>query len=429
MGWFTKSPIERAETALAKLDDEQRANLFASSSRVPSWGEFSGGFTQSSINVTLSNALGIPAFAAAITLITDTIAMLPLNVYRGRGADKRLADNTWQYRLLAEIPGMGDFTPVDLLSDIVASLEWEGNAFLLKVRAGTPPEVVALIMIDPTRVRIERKNGEKLFLIRDDNGHEETYTAAQILHVRGWTPNGTDRGMSVVSMHKEKLGSIIAQDMFQGRFFSSGLLKNFAIQYPGKLDEQQAERLYEVIRNQTGLRNSFLPFVVQNGGQVIPTGMSLAESQFVEGERQSMIQVAHMFRIPPAFLVPNQSGASQTFEQDNLRFYNLCVAPRLRRIEMAFFTDADMFPQRQIYPEFDVAPLLRTDAATRAEVEHKQVQAGIRTRDEIRADNGWAPLPDGAGKVIPETPTGAGQKAGSTEPKPKEDVPVDVGTG
>jgi hypothetical protein len=59
-----------------------------------------------------------------------------------------------------------------------------------------------------------------------------------------------------------------------------------------------------------------------------------------------------------------------------------------------------------------------------AEVELKQVQGGIRMRDEIRADHGWAALPDGAGKVVPETPTGAGgaaggkQDSGSADPEP-----------
>jgi phage portal protein BeeE len=122
---------------LDKLPVEERANLFANSSRIPTWGEVSGGPTYSSVNVTMESATGFPAVGAAIRLISETISQLPLNVYKGRGADKLLADTTWQYRLLAELPGMGDFTPVDLISDIEACLELSGNAFLQKVKADT----------------------------------------------------------------------------------------------------------------------------------------------------------------------------------------------------------------------------------------------------------------------------------------------------
>jgi HK97 family phage portal protein len=418
-----RDPVENAERALAGLDDEQRANLFQNSSKPPTWAEVSGNRGTSNVPVTLDTALSIPAVSSAVRLLSETISMLPLNVYRGRNEDKRLADATWQYRLLTELPGMGDFTAMDLVSDIVACIEWEGNAFLLKVK--TPPsvsnpEVMALIVIDPTKVRIERKNGEKRFLIRGDDGKEKPYTASDILHIRGWTPSGGDRGMSPMMMHKDKIGAVLAQQYFQGKFFGNGLLKNFGIEVPNKLDEQGAQRLDQAIRNQLGISNAFYPIVAQGGAKIVPTGMSLSEAQYVEGDRQNMIQVAHMFRIPPSFLVPDAIRSDTNFEQDNLRYYTLGVAPRLKRIELALFTDPDLFPQRVIYPEFDTAKLLRTDAKTQAEVDHFQIQDGTKMRDEIRARDGLSPLPNGAGKIVPETPAGAGGPAGQTKQPAQE---------
>jgi hypothetical protein len=113
---------------------EERANLFAASGRPPTWLDVSGGPSLAGMRVSETTAMGMPAISAAVRLLCETIAQLPLNVYRGRAADKRLADWTWQYRLLGVLPGMGDFTPFDLISDIVACLELYGNAYLQKVK-------------------------------------------------------------------------------------------------------------------------------------------------------------------------------------------------------------------------------------------------------------------------------------------------------
>ncbi len=435
MGIFRRrDPVAAAETALAQLDDEQRANLFQNTSQPPSWAQVSGYAGAARVPVTLDTMISIPSVSAAIRLLAETISMLPLNVYRGRNADKLLADQTWQYRLLAELPGMGDFTPADLVSDIVSCIEWEGNAFLKKVKVASSvdrmPEVIALLVIDPTRVDVKRQGGEKVFVIReqDERGsyREKTYTQGEILHIRGWTPGGSDRGYAPMWMNREKISAILAQQIFQGKFFGQGMLKPFGLELAGGIKDP--ERFEQSIQAQTGLQAAGRPFVAQDGAKIVNTGMTLRESQFVEGDRQNMIQVAHMFRIPPSFLVPDAAGSNaQTFEQDNLRFYTLGVAPRLRRIEMALFSDPDLFPQRIIYPEFDVTKLIRTDAKTQAEVEHFQVQDGTRMRDEIRADHGWGPLPNGAGKVVPETPTGAGPPAGA--PQPKEEQPAEEPVG
>src|SRR6185369_1516356 len=115
VGIFSRKPadpVAEAAMALERLDPEERANLFANSSQPPTWAQVSGYPASAGVPVTLDSMISIPAVSAAIRFLSETIAMLPLNVYKGRGAEKTLADQTWQYRLLAELPGMGDFTPV-----------------------------------------------------------------------------------------------------------------------------------------------------------------------------------------------------------------------------------------------------------------------------------------------------------------------------
>jgi HK97 family phage portal protein len=381
------------------------------------------------MQVTEKTAMGMPAVSAAVRLLCETIAQLPLNVYRGRAAAKRLADWTWQYKLLGILPGMGDFTPFDLISDIVACLELYGNAYLQKVKGpGRVPdssEVLALIVIDPLRVLVERRDGEKIFRIRTTDGREEVRSAADVLHIRGFTMQGADVGLSPIALHRQKLGAMIAQDEYQGRFFGQGTLNGVAVTTPNQLNEQQAERLLTQWRSQMGVASAHLPLVLQNGTDVKRIGMTLADAQYVEGEKLNLLQAAHIFRIPASFLLPDAAGRAQSFEQDNLRFYTTGLSPRLKRIEMALFADADMFPQQVIYPQFDVRELLRTDAKTQAEVDHFAIQDGSLLRDEKRAREGMAPLPNGAGQVVPATPAGATAKVGGDQATQGEPAPAE----
>jgi hypothetical protein len=77
-------------------------------------------------------------------------------------------------------------------------------------------------------------------------------------------------------------------------------------------------------------------------------------------------------------------------EWDFIAFLQGCIQPRLARIERALHADPDLFPDRDLYPEFDVSKIIRTDAKTKAEVEHMQIQDGTRLVDEIRAEQGLA---------------------------------------
>jgi HK97 family phage portal protein len=407
---------------------EERANLFAASGRPPTWLDVSGGPSLAGMRVTETTAMGMPAISAAVRLLCETIAQLPLNVYRGRAADKRLADWTWQYRLLGVLPGMGDFTPFDLISDIVACLELYGNAYLQKVKGpGRQPgstEVLALIVIDPLRVLVERRDGEKIFRVRNDQGHEEIRSAAEVLHIRGFTMQGADVGLSPIALHRQKLGSMIAQDEYQGRFFGQGTLNGVAVTTPNQLNEQQAERLLTQWRSQMGVTSAHLPLVLQNGTDVKRIGMTLADAQYVEGEKLNLLQAAHIFRIPASFLLPDAAGRAQSFEQDNLRFYTTGLSPRLKRIEMAMFADPDLFPQQIIYPEFDVRGLLRTDAKTQAEVDHMSIQDGSLLVDEKRARDGMPPLPDGAGQVPQITPVGGAPNPNTQDTTQDEPAPA-----
>jgi HK97 family phage portal protein len=397
---------------------EERA-LFQSSNTVPTWAETSGGYGYSPVPVTRDTAIGLPAVSRAISLVSETIASLPLQVYEGKRADKRLRDDTWQYGLLSELPGLGDFTPFDLFSDISACVEASGNAFVQKVKAAG--QVVALIVIDPARVEVYRDGGEKRFRVWPENGKQQEYGSGTIIHIRGFTVNGSDVGLSPISQHRQRIGFVSAQEQYLGRFYGQGVGKRIALEIPGQPTADQLRvMLGTFASNNAGLAQSHLPAAVINGTKIVDVGMSLEDAQYVESEKLNLIQAAHIFKIPPKFL----TGAGDLTEWDFIALHQVGIAPRLRRIALALHTDADLFPDRRLYPEFDVRELVRTDAKTKAMVEHTQIQDGSKLIDEARAERGEAPLPP-----IPADPAAEPGKVPQLTPVGGAPNPVDLDIG
>jgi HK97 family phage portal protein len=136
------------------------------SSRIPSPSEYGSWIAATGEAVTVDKAAGLPAVFNAIRLVAETTGSLPLRVYRGRGAEKRTQERTWQWQILHDMPN-DEQSSFDFWSDVAASLETHGNAYIHKVKV-TLGRVDAIYVIDPQIVSVQRdrRTGEKLFVIR-----------------------------------------------------------------------------------------------------------------------------------------------------------------------------------------------------------------------------------------------------------------------
>jgi HK97 family phage portal protein len=364
------------------------------------------GYTPSGQLVTTEKALGLPAVMAAIRLVAETIASLPLVVYQGKLADKRPADDSWQAKLLAD-PAANDFSSFDVISDIAASIEAAGNAYVQKIKGTIRRQVVALRVLNPQYVRVQRDKNtqEKLFLISDGAGRWQTVSKNEILHIRGYTVDGSDTGLSPIAVHRDKLGVALSLNEFESAFFRNGTRFPGAIEVPGQLDQAQVDfmhKLYDELY--TGVWNMHRPPILPNGAKWVNAGMSLEDAQFVEGQKVSVQDVARIFQLPAVFLGA-EVDARLTTEQLTLRLLQFSLHPRLTRIERGLANDPDLFPDSEPYPEFDTDGFIRTDARTRAEVQHFQIQDGTLLADEARAEMGRAALDE----VNPDLPKGIGK--------------------
>jgi HK97 family phage portal protein len=374
------------------------------SNTVPTYMQFLGGVS-AGVNYTLQSAVGIPTIGACIRLISETIASLPMCVYEGELAQKRKALEAWQYELLYEQPNP-DCSAFDFHSDIAASIETCGNAFVRKFKS--KGRVLAMYVLDPATVVVKRTDGNAKVFEIGYGSHRETLSAAQILHIRGFTLYGGDVGLSPIQQHRLSLSAAIAGQSFQGSFYANDATPPAYIAAPGQLTRDQALDMLQMwnSRHQGPLNRGNMG-ILYNGAEVKQLGMPLVDAQWIQTQERSDELCARIYLGPAASLLSGPAaGSAVKTEEETLRFLNFALRPRLARIEGAFKADLDLFARTDLYPEFHIDDLLRTDAATRAEVQHKKIQSGVLLIDEARAEDGQPPLPDGVGQIPQVTPVG-----------------------
>jgi phage portal protein BeeE len=101
------------------------------------------------------SALGISTVFSAISLIADSIALLPIKTIRYEGEKTIFTDKP----KFLQKPNIGlDLTMFSLVHQTITSLAMHGNAFLLvdKDKQGRP---VQLTPIHPEKIKVEMVNG------------------------------------------------------------------------------------------------------------------------------------------------------------------------------------------------------------------------------------------------------------------------------
>lgn len=360
--------------------------------------------------VTPDVAFGLPAVTACIRLIAETVAAMPLLVYRRDGNDERQrAEDSPQWELLRVRPNR-DQSPHDFISDIAAAIEGFGNAYLLKVFGrlsdGTRG-VVELIPIPPTAVNVrqERETGELRFDVAFPGRTERNLTTREILHIRGFAPQGGPIGVSTLQAHREALAAPAGMQRFLNAYMARGAGPGVVLSLPQQVTREQARELADTWDSQhAGVDRAGATAVIGGGASLETVPVSLVDAQFVESMRFSVEQVARVFGVPAALLDAG-SRNSQDTQALTEQFVKFCLVSRMSRIERALAADPDLFATTgSLYPEFLADGLLRPSTRERFESYKAGIQAGWLTQNEVRKLENYPPK-DG-GDELQTTPVG-----------------------
>jgi len=338
--------------------------------------------TSSGINVTETVALGIPAVYACIRVLAESIASLPLITYeRFPNGDKERARGFSLYSLLHDQPNP-IMTSLELRELLVGHLCLRGNAYCLIERdAG---EVVALWPLHPDRVAVEVA-GRALVYAYQNDGHEKKYPMEDVLHIRGLSSDGII-GYSPLALLRDTFGHSKAISDYSANYFKNDASPGGILSTPNALSATAAANLREAwVKGYQGSGNKHKVAVLDNDLKWQSVGVSPQDSQLIESQKFSVVEIARVFRVPLNLVMDYERSTYSNVTEQNRSFLTHTLQPWLERIEQAIhkslLTESE---KKRYFVEHLTHNFLKANTKERYEAYKIARDAGFMSVNEIR---------------------------------------------
>lgn len=326
----------------------------------------------------MESQLALVPVYAAVRLIADSIASMPLQQYR-KTTDGR---SPMPLASVFETPA-NHGTRVDWIVRCMSSLLLRGNAYGLRVGGGYTPNMVE--WLNPDKVQWLdgrwRYNGTPL-------------DAAELLHIPAVVLPGERLGLSPIGACSATMTTGLETQRFMKDWYRNKAVPGMVFKNTeATLDADVADKVKERLR---GTLRAGDPFVTGKDWTVDVVKLSADDAGFVASAKLNATQIANIFGIPPE-MIGGETGKSLTYstvELNQIHFVTNTLRPWLVRLEAAF---SALLPKPQ-YVKFNVDSMIRADTKTRYEVHQIARTIGLNNIDEIRAIEDMDPLPNEQGQ-------------------------------
>ncbi|WP_307969935.1 phage portal protein [Salinispora arenicola] len=346
--------------------------------------------------VTEQTAMGLSAVYRAVSLISGTIAQLPLRTLRMRAGRLDRVGSI----LDDPQPGFG-LTPFEWVETIMLHLLLHGNAYLTHVHNGAGA-LYALIphhplCVEPYWPRPDDRElpvGGRWYRVTDIWGRQSTHDARTLTHISAQSPDGL-KGVGPLTIARNSFGTAIAGDRAAAKMFSSGaLISGLVTPDDADLEGDEATAIKaELLTSVGGWENAGSIAVVNRRLKFTPWTMSAADAQFLQSRQFSIEEVARWFGVPPHLLMQTEKQTSwgTGVAEQNRGLGRFTLSPWTARVEQRL----SRLLGAHRWAEFDFAGLERPNVETEIDLVIKQMQAGLITRTEARALRNLGPTDEG----------------------------------
>ena len=349
---------------------------------------FFGG-TPAGKHVNEKSAMQITAVYACVRILAESIAGLPLHLFRydGKGGKARAVDHPL-YFLLHDEPNP-EMTSFAFRETLMTHLLLWGNAYAQVIRNGKG-EVLALYPLMPNRMTVDRDKAGRLryeYMRMDDEAPTMKGTAvvlnpADVLHIPGLGFDGIV-GYSPLAMAKNAIGMAMACEEYGASFFANGATPSAVLEYPGTLkDPAKIRESWELAH---GGRNSHRIGILEEGMKYTPIGIPPEQAQFLETRKFQISEIARIFRVPPHMVGDLEKATFSNIEHQSLEYVKYTLAPWICRFEQSMARSL-LLPQekREYTIKLNVDGLLRGDYQSRMQGYAIGRQNGWMSANDIR---------------------------------------------
>lgn len=371
------------------------------------WRSITATGSASGVTVTKQNSLSIAAVYSCVRVLSDTLGMLPLQVFERTGDDSRRRAREHALDRVLGLISNDEMTAFTLRQTLQAHVLTWGNGFA-EIESNGRGNISALWPLRPDKTTIARRKG-RLYYITEvpasagDLAGPVWLDADRVFHVHGLGFDGLS-GYSPIALHRENLGLTKATEIHGARFFGNGARPGLILKHPGELSENAQKRLRESwSETHGGLDQTQRLAILEEGMDLETVGIPPNEAQFLETRQFQTAEIARIYRVPPHMIGDLERATFSNIEHQGIDFLNYSIGPWLKSWEQEIARQLLTEPELdRYYAEFIRAGIVAGDLQTRYEAYGVGRQNGFLSANDIRRLENMEPIgPEGDLYLVP----------------------------
>lgn len=383
----------------------------------------------SGVAVGETTALGLSAMYRAVSLVSGSIAMLPLDTIR------EVDGMVTQIRSVFDDPGgVVGMTPFEWKQTIIAHQMLHGDAFLAHVY-NVGGGLAGLVPIHPSSVQVDpppkqAASGltapyQKTYTAFLQDGSRRTFTDATLTHCPALSMDGR-RGIGLIQIARNALGIAVAGDRAAGKMFSDGaLMSGLATPEEGEQwGPDDAKLIKQDLDLKTaGWENASAIAVINRRIKLQKWQQTNEEAQFHASRQFQIEEVSRFTGVPPHQLMQTEKqtswGTGVAEQNRGLSRYTLAhwtsrLEQRLsRRLAAPRSVRFDYHEWERPTPEQEIDLLIKQTGRPFLTVNEARARLGL---EPVPGGDVLAPLPSASITLAPP----ASSPAGNQEDQPQE---------
>ncbi len=353
-----------------------------------------------------STAMKVSAAYSAVKLISEGVAILPLEYQRYNAArrcyEPQVSDNL--FTLLSVAPNKRQ-TSFEFWREAIRQVLLLGNAYILPFR-NTLGELERLILCSPGAVTPDVVNDR--YIVTDSiNGVFKVVRGEDILVIRNIGIDGGYTGLSAIALAAASLGINVAADESAMQTLSNGgLIKGFvsgassaALPSFGAASRKQMEDLSRLVEEDLRAGKQIIPMSAEAKFQ--PLAFSPADAKVLESKQMSIREIARFFRVHPELLYEGTNNTYKSSEVPNVMFLHQTLVPLLTQIEQQLrvkLLPKSLWGTHRLH--FDREAMYLTDLTTEVAYIRGTIESGVYTVNDWRAKKGLPPVARGDTSLV-----------------------------
>lgn len=315
------------------------------------------------------NALKIPAVKSAVSLISDSIAQLPIYLYQEEidGSINKFADDS-RIKLLNEEANNYSTGQV-LKKAIVKDYLFYGRAYLLN-------------------------RYDQLFYLAANQMEEVPYTEDYItIAAKKFKYNGQrsvdldeseviviDSGTNGLLVDSGELfNTALSQLEYQNALITNNAVPTGILQTSSRLTEKAINRLRESWNSlYKGTKNAGKTVILEEGLEFKPISLEPDKLGLNESSKHLISEICRVFNLPES-MINSEANKYGSLEQNSIQFLQNCIGPILISIESALDKYLLTQPEKDtgFYFRFDTSELIRTTEKEKIEAISTALDKGL----------------------------------------------------